>query len=29
MSLWNDKGEQIPLTEKDEELIKQPAGKQF
>ena len=28
MSLWNDKGEQIPLTEKDEELIKQPAGKQ-
>jgi DNA-directed RNA polymerase subunit beta len=29
MSLWNDKGEQIPLTEKDEELIKQSAGKQF
>ena len=29
MSLWNDKGVQIPLTEKDEELIKQPAGKQF
>ena len=29
MSLWNDKGEQIPLTEKDQELIKQPAGKQF
>ena len=29
MSLWNDKGEQIPLTEKDEELLKQPAGKQF